>query len=304
MGRVIVYGSINADTTVEVADFPAPGETIHATGARSGPGGKGLNQAVAAARMGVRTHMVGAIGTDPAGVAMREDLAEEAGLDHSAVKSVDGPTGQAFITVEGSGENHIVIVAGANGTHSAQTAREDLDFLERGDLLVCQLEIPSDAVAAALVLARDRGATTVLNAAPAAAAVTLLGDVDLLVVNETEAATILAESGRAPIDDPADAAAHLHASTGAVVVITLGADGLVYAAGDDAGALPAHAVSPVDTTGAGDAFVGALAAGLAEGRPLRSALRFATALGALACTAAGAQGYTATRADVIEIATP
>lgn len=302
MSSVIVYGSVNADTILEVESFPLPGETIRAAGVQSGPGGKGLNQAVAAARMGASAVMVGALGTDPAAAALKEALAGENGLDLTRLREIPGPTGQAFVTVDGTGENNIMIVPGANGSHTAASAAEHLEFLARGDVLVCQLEIPFAAVAAALEVAKQRGAYTVLNAAPAAPVTGMLAHVDLLVVNETEAAAILAGLGQQQPGDPRAAAGELRHRAGTGVVITLGGDGLVYDTGEDAGALDAFPVIPVDTTGAGDAFVGALATMLAEGQPLTAALRFASALGALACTEPGAQGYRATRGQVQELA--
>lgn len=303
MGRVVIFGSANADTVLSVEHFPEPGETIHAVGSKTGAGGKGLNQAVAAGRMGAEAIMVGAIGTDAAGTALRDALANESGLNLAHLRAWEGPTGQAFVTVDAAGENHIVIVAGANGSHTAPRARENLDFLAAGDVLVCQLEIPFDATAAALEHGRARGALTVLNAAPAADVTHMLEWVDLLVVNETEAAAIIGGlGGRLNGASPGEDARFLcdHARTD--VVITLGGDGLVFAGAAGTGSLPAHPITPVDTTGAGDAFVGGLAAMLAEGEPLAAALEFASALGALACTAPGAQGYTSTREDVLALA--
>src|SRR5690625_1698079 len=303
MGRVVIFGSANADTVLSVEHFPEPGETIHAVGSKTGAGGKGLNQAVAAGRMGADAIMVGAIGTDAAGAALRDALANESGLDLAHLRAWEGPTGQAFVTVDAAGENHIVIVAGANGSHTAPRACENLDFLAAGDVLVCQLEIPFDATAAALEHGRARGALTVLNAAPAADVTHMLEWVDLLVVNETEAAAIIGGlGGRVNGASPGEDARFLcdHARTD--VVITLGGDGLVFAGAAGTGSLPAHPITPVDTTGAGDAFVGGLAAMLAEGEPLAAALEFASALGALACTTPAAQGYTSTREDVLALA--
>lgn len=302
MGRVVVYGSLNADTALEVENFPAPGETIRAAEMQTGPGGKGLNQAVAAGRMGGPAVMVGAVGTDAAAITLREALARETGLDLGPLHEVPGPTGQAFVTVDSTGENHIVIVAGANGTHTSHTATEHLDFVGASDVLLCQLEIPFAATAAALELGKSRGAYTVLNAAPAADVTHMLAHVDLLVVNETEAAALISGLGEDSGAAPAASAQVLHRRTGTDVVITLGADGLVFATGVKAGAFPAHHITPVDTTGAGDAFVGGLAVMLAEGRPLPEALRFASALGALACTQPGAQGYECTREQVLDLA--
>ncbi len=298
MGRVVVFGSLNADTVLEVESFPAPGETIRALASHTGPGGKGLNQAVAAARMGGAAVMVGAVGTDPAAESLRRALAAEPGLDSSHVRTHPGATGQAFVTVEAGGENNIVIVPGANASHTPETARAQLGFLRPADVLVCQLEVPSGAVAAGLEFASSRGVYTILNAAPAADVRHMLGGVDLLVVNETEAAAIASGYPAAPGRTPLEVARNLRESTQTDVVLTLGSSGLVYATEHTAAELSAYEISPVDTTGAGDAFVGGLATMIAEKRGLVPALEFASALGALACKGAGAQGYTATREEV------
>src|SRR5690625_1262238 len=136
MGRVVIFGSANADTVLSVEHFPAPGETIHATGSTTGAGGKGLNQAVAAGRMGAEAIMVGAIGTDAAASELRAALASESGLSLARLRAWEGPTGQAFVTVDAAGENHSVIVAGANGSHTAPSPREHRALPRAGDALV------------------------------------------------------------------------------------------------------------------------------------------------------------------------
>lgn len=317
MARVVVFGSLNVDTITQVDSLPQPGETIRAQARATSAGGKGLNQAVAAARMGGDTVMVGALGNDDHGHFLRDALANEENLDAAHVRAVGTETGEALVTVEASSENTIIILAGANGAHSPHTARANLSFLTPGDVLVCQLEIPTDAVAAALRTGKARGAITVLNAAPAAPIGEFLADIDVLVVNETEAEIVAAEVLKATGDEaeqssaaqnppaqlsPAQIAQGLHESIGASVVVTLGSQGTYYYSSTGAGEIPAFPITAVDTTGAGDAFVGALAAKLSEGAELSTALRFASALGALACEQPGAQGYVARRTEVDALA--
>ncbi|WP_194928696.1 PfkB family carbohydrate kinase [Pseudactinotalea sp. HY158] len=293
--RVIVYGSANLDTSVWVEAFPRPGETIHAHRSSSAPGGKGLNQAVAAARMGAEAVIVASIGDDARGQAVRLALAAEPGLDLSRLRSEPHtPTGQALITVDADGENQIVLIAGANGSHSPAGVPGRLEFAEAGDVLVCQLEIPMAATAAALAYGRSRGLVTVLNAAPGAPVADLLGDVSLLVVNETEARIVLEDESAATTD----LAARIHSRHGVDVVVTLGAAGVLWHTAEGPGERPAFEIDPIDTTGAGDAFVGGLATFLAEGHPLAEAIDFAAAVGAMATTGDGAQGYEADR-DVV-----
>ncbi|ASR56185.1 ribokinase [Cellulomonas sp. PSBB021] len=283
---VVVVGSVNADLVVRVARHPRPGETLLGSTSDTLPGGKGANQAVAAARQGARVALVGAVGTDPqAAVALSALRAADVDLTH--VRRVDGATGLAVVTVAGSGENTIVVVPGANATLTPARVDEARGTIARAAVCVLQLEIPLDTVAHAARLAHRHGTRVLLNAAPATA---LPRDVlrlaDPLVVNEHEAATLL---GRA-LDSPAAAAAHELTGLGVrSVVVTLGAAGLVGHGPDGAFSWSAPVVQPVDTTGAGDAFVGALAAGLAAGQPLRAASAHATRVAAYSVTRLGAQ---------------
>ena len=245
--------------------------------------------------------MVAALGRDAVGDAVAAELAAEENLDMDAVLRVSEPTGQAMIQSDADGENAIVVVAGANAANTPENVVERLAAVQSGDIVVCQLEIPEPAVAAALSEAKKRGATTVLNAAPAAPVGHLLENVDVLSVNETEADTILGTK-------VTDRAQQLHLRYGGSIVVTLGSHGCQYIdaylpdADVKADALPAHHVDVVDTTGAGDAFVGAFAAALAVGESLATPARWGTALGAIATGASGAQGYTASRADVVALA--
>jgi ribokinase len=279
---VVVLGSANVDVVVRVALIPAPGETVLGTGRERHPGGKGLNQAVAAARAGARTAFVGTVGRDPEGDRLLATMRDE-GIDTTAVDRVDEPTGMALVVVQQSGENAIVVSPGANDSATALSPA-GTSLLGPGAVLVVQLEIPDALVAEGATLARAAGATVVLNAAPARPlSDTLLANVDVLVVNEHEAVAL---TGTA---DLPTAAAGLARRVPAVVV-TLGADGAMHLARDGGGPVstPGLAADVVDTTGAGDAFVGVLAAALATGANLPAAVRRAVAAGSLAVERRGA----------------
>lgn len=281
-GRVWVVGSLNVDTTIGVEEIVAPGQTILARSISRSPGGKGLNQAVAAARSSADVRMVGRIGQDDAAELLLSTMSGVDGLDTSHLRlSETAPSGQAIIQRDARGENSIIVVPGANAELTAQMVRTELAEIEPGDAVVCQLEIPLETVAAALRIARSNGALTVLNAAPAAEVQDLLADVDVLIVNETEAEALL----RSTVSDPAAALAKRFSCA---AVVTLGGDGSLVADPRGTFRIPASPVDVVDTTGAGDAFVGTLAAELSHGRPLGAAGRTASAAAAVACTVPGA----------------
>jgi len=266
-GRVCVVGSANLDLVASTLRLPAPGETVLGTDYAEHAGGKGLNQAVAAARAGATTTFIGAVGRDDAGRFLLDQLAG-AGID-TVVERSARPTGRAVITVDAAGENSIVVVAGAN-------AEVRVTAVPPAEVLLTQLEVPLAAVAAALELARAAGTRTVLNPAPAVQLPDrLLPLVDVLVPNEHELGLI------------GSADALIAAGVGAVVT-TLGAAGVRVITHDQEWHVPPFPVEPVDTTGAGDAFCGALAARLAAGDPLDLAVRAAAAAGALATTRRGA----------------
>jgi len=288
-GSVVVVGSINLDTTLDVARLPAAGETVLATRLRTAVGGKGANQAAAAARHGAPTTFVGAVGDDAAGGSLLAEL-RGCGVDVSRCRTVTGvPSGQALITVDAAGTNTIVVAAGAN----AALTPDDIGTTADAAVVLVQLEIAESTVRAALAAGRDAGATTILNPAPARALdPSLLALCDILVPNEHEAAALTGESS------PERAAATLGAATGGTVVVTCGSRGAWVWWGGALGALPALPVEAIDTVAAGDAFCGVLAAALAEGRPFEDALRRAAAAGALATTVAGALPSLPTRAAV------
>lgn len=286
MGRVVVTGSINVDAVARTERHPAAGETVHGSSLDLLPGGKGANQAVAAARAGAATLMVGCVGDDAFGRRMRENLAAE-GVEVGCVRVQPGaPTGMALVVVDRGGENRIVVVAGANAMlGAADVAAVPVDG---GDVVLTQLEVPSEAVREALVRGRAAGATTMLNAAPAAALPDdVIAAADVLLVNLPELETLTGSPIR---DDEAllDAAAIQRDRCRRAVVVTLGARGALLLAGGTPLRIEGHAVPVVDTTGAGDCFAGAMAARLVAGDDLDQAVRFATAAAALSVQQPGA----------------
>lgn len=297
-GAVLVLGSLNLDLVVHAPRLPAPGETLTGQHFATDEGGKGANQAVAARRMGASVAMLGCVGRDAHGRRLRDALVRD-GIGVDTVAEVDGvPTGVASIVVGADGENSIVVVPGANHRIGPAEVRRHGEALRAARLLVAQLEVPLDAVDEALRLAREAGVTTLLNAAPAADLPdTLLARVDWLVVNENEAAA-LAGHAVASLEQAKAAGARLLQRGPKQVVVTLGAHGLVLVSSDGAVHQPAPKVQAVDSTGAGDTFVGTLAAGLAQGLPPRQALRWGQAAAALAVTRRGTQSAMPTRDEV------
>ncbi|WP_088316708.1 ribokinase [Kineosporia sp. R_H_3] len=294
---VVVVGSANADLVIRVERRPGAGETVLGGDVATIPGGKGANQAVAAARVaegsGVAVRFVGRVGDDEHGAMLRASLASS-GVDVALLGTADRATGAALILVDPDGDNSIVVSPGANAAVTADDAR--CDAVAGATVVVLQREVPAEVSLAAAEHARG---TVVLNLAPAGPVPdALLARTDVLVVNEHEAALLIGE----PVGDgglaPADAARRLRALGPGAAVITLGAQG-AYAQDDagDAWARP-PAVEVVDTTGAGDAFVGALAASLARGASVTGSLEVAVVVGALAVTATGAQPSFPTAAQV------
>lgn len=287
-GRVVVVGSANADLVARTPRLPASGETVLGTSLRTHAGGKGLNQAVAAARDGAPVAFAGAVGAD-ANAAMLRAALTDAGVDVTALRTVDGPSGTALISVDEAGANTIVVVPGANAAVSA----EALPDVGPGVVLLLQLEIPLPAVRAAVAVGRAAGAVVVLNAAPATElADALLADLDHLVVNEGEASLIAGTDAGA---DPSTVASALLRRVRSVVVTLGGAGALALSRGGDELRVPAPTVDVVDTTGAGDTFVGVFAAALADGKSVPDAVRRAVAAGALSVTRAGAVPSVPTR---------
>ena len=287
--HVTVLGSLNMDISVTVPRLPGPGATVLGPAARFTPGGKGANQAVAAARLGAGVRMAGCVGDDDFGRQLLKALRAE-GVDAAAVRTVAGtPTGLAMISVDPAGENLITVASGANREVGA--ADVDQALRRPGDILVICAEIPVPAIKKALTEAQGRPCILNLAPAPPEAAVIVAGQPpDWLVVNETEAAAVL---GRpvGGLAEAAQAAAALTASGVNHAVVTAGAHGaaLASAPAHTAQTIPAFRVEAVDTVGAGDTFVGALAVALAAGVPAADAVRAAAAAAATAATRHGAQ---------------
>lgn len=287
-GRVVVLGSLNADVFARVERHPKPGETVLGSGGEVRAGGKGANQAAAAALAGAQVVMVGAVGSDAYAAVATGNLAR-AGVSLDAVRTVDGPTGLALITVSADGENSIIVIPGAN----AKVGQPDLIHLESltaTDVLVLQGEVPAGTVATATRIAADCGARVVVNLAPVIPLpAEVLRRADPLVVNEHEGAGALRLFDADPSGlTPEGVCEALRLLGVPSVVMTLGGQGALIA--DDAVTqIPAEKVDVVDTTGAGDAFAGALAAGLCAGEDLVTAARRATRFAAEAVQHEGAQ---------------
>lgn len=283
---IIVIGSINLDLIATVGRLPDPGETVPGSTFKTAPGGKGANQALAAARAGAQVRMIGAVGKD-AFAAEALACLKEGRVDLSGVREAHAATGTAHILVDSSGENVIVVVPGANGAVlPGDLAKADP---KRGDILLLQHEIPQLTIEAALDAARSAGAITILNTAPfRTEAASSLGKADYVVANETEFdlyGEALALRGR---DRPARMRSFAE-STGRTIIVTLGGEGVQAATPEAFFEVAALKITPVDTVGAGDTFCGYLAAGLASGLGLEAALRRAAAAGSLACLKPGAQ---------------
>ncbi len=286
---VIVLGSANRDYTVVVDRHPLPGETLLGGNIATGTGGKGANQAAAAARAGARPIFVGAVGDDSTGTDMLTELSD-AGVDVSHVaRTAEAPTGVALITVSKAGENTIVVAAGANATlRPESTAALVASLITPGSVLLSQLEIPLETLEASAVSATAAGARFLLNLSPyQPVADELLALCDPLIVNETEAEELWGQPVESAVDAQTAARALLSGSRS--VVITLGGDGVVVADGEGVEWLPSREVPVVDTTGAGDAFAGALATSLAEGDSLRDAVARGIHAGSIAVQYLGAQ---------------
>ncbi|RUS46021.1 ribokinase [Cohnella sp. AR92] len=297
MSQIVVIGSINMDIVNQVEQFPLPGETIHGKGVSYLPGGKGANQAVAAALAGGQVEMVGAVGTDSFGPVLRESLGGY-GVGTKHVGAKPGSSGLAFITVSDSGENQIILAEGSNG--QVLPGDVDKELLAGAKAVMLQNEIPWETNLQAMRMCREIGhVRLVYNPAPVRPIPQEAYElIDLLVVNETEAEGL---TGLAVVsqEDAAAAAAELIRRGAGSALVTLGSKGAYYAGADGERLFaPARKVRAIDTTAAGDTFIGALVAAGTNGLPMEEALSYAAAAAAIAVTRPGAQASIPTREEI------
>ncbi|WP_447789374.1 MULTISPECIES: ribokinase [Pseudomonas] len=296
--KVVVIGSLNMDLVTRAPRLPRGGETLIGKSFATVSGGKGANQAVAAARLGAQVSMVGCVGSDAYGEALRGALLAEQ-IDCQAVSTVEDSSGVALIVVDDNSQNAIVIVAGANGALTPEVIDRFDAVLQAADVIICQLEVPDATVGHALKRGRELGKTVILNPAPASRPLPAdwYAAIDYLIPNESEASAL---SGL-PVDSLSTAetaAARLIAMGAGKVIITLGSQGSLFADGKRFEHFPAPKVKAVDTTAAGDTFVGGFAAALAAGKSEVEAIRFGQVAAALSVTRAGAQPSIPTLSDV------
>ncbi|MGM0423976.1 MAG: ribokinase [Thermodesulfobacteriota bacterium] len=301
MSRVIVLGSANTDLSVQVPRLPQSGETLQGSGFQTSFGGKGANQALAALYSGAETLLLARIGTDYYGQALFKHL-QHSGLPVAGLTwDQEQPAGLALILVDSQGNNQIVVVPGSNQNLSSADVESFSHCLSPGDILLVQLEIPLPTVAAGLKLAKSRGLTTILDPAPyQPLPAEILANVDILTPNQSEAAA-LAGTNPDDLQGTEDILQGL-LSKDQTLILTLGREGALVIGKSNREHVPAFQVQARDSVAAGDAFNGALAAGLAQGKPLSQALRLAGAAGALCSTRPGAQAALPSQAEIEELA--
>jgi len=285
--RIAVVGSLNIDLVVELDRMPNPGETVFGSTLERHPGGKGLNQAVAAARLESDVHMIGAVGDDGSGDWLL-DVVRREGIHSEGIAKVPGTSGTAVIEVDSNSENRIIVIPGANATVSPTAVADHLRSLDAVDVVLTQGEVPIDVMIAAAETGKRIGSQVVVNPAPVMDfPKELLKNVDVLVPNEHEARELTGLSVDNMVD-AVEAAQALQERGPTCVIITRGDKGAVWTSPEGSGQTAAFKVSAVDTVAAGDAFCGGLSAGLARGLGMAEALRWGSAAGALAATGRGA----------------
>ena len=293
---ILVVGSSNIDLVASVDRLPSRGETVLGYRFAQSFGGKGANQAVAAARAGAEVAFLSKLGADANGRLIEQHLAAQGLSRPILLRDAEFPTGVAMILVDHSGENHIAVVPGSNGRLTPADLRQHRELIAGARVLLLQMEIPRETVFEALRLGRECGLTTILNPAPAAPLPSdLLRLIDILTPNESEAQVLTGSA------DPAEAARILTDRGVGTVVVTCGANGAFLATGNDVTHIPGFLVETIDSTGAGDAFNGAVACAVAEGVPIKSAIVRANAAGALATTGRGAQESMPTKDDIEQL---
>jgi ribokinase len=292
------------DLVTRAPRLPKGGETLIGQSFTTVSGGKGANQAVAAARLGARVSMIGCVGNDAYGEALRGALLAEQ-IDCRAVSTIDGSSGVALIVVDDSSQNSIVIVPGANGALTAEAIDRFDSVILAADVLICQLEVPDASVGHALKRGRELGKTVILNPAPASRPLPSdwYASIDYLIPNESEASALSGLSVDS-LESAQAAATRLMAMGAGKVIITLGAQGSLFADGQRFEHFPAPVVNAVDTTAAGDTFVGGFAAALAAGKDEAQAIRFGQVAAALSVTRAGAQPSIPALSEVQAFKTP
>ena len=298
LSKITVVGSLNMDLIVRTPRIPSPGETIIGSGFHTAPGGKGANQAVAAARLGAQVSMVGRVGKDEFAATLLENLTLANVNTQFIIQDPESPTGVALIEVDDSGENSIVVASGANMRVTSLDVDAAQEAIFAADLLLLLLEIPLKVVIQAAVLAKRKNITVILNPAPARKLTSeLLNLVDILIPNEIETALLTG----LPVGSQYEikvAASSLLTSGIKTVILTLGEKGALLTQEGKSEIFPAFQIKPVDTTAAGDAFIGGFAVALAEGKSMTEAIRWGNAAGALATTRLGAQPSLPMRQDV------
>ncbi|MDB1113702.1 ribokinase [Pseudomonas extremaustralis] len=296
--KVVVVGSLNMDLVTRASRLPRAGETLIGQTFTTVPGGKGANQAVASARLGADVSMIGCVGTDAYGIQLRDALLVE-GIDCRAVSTVEGSSGVALIVVDDTSQNAIVIVAGSNGELTPASLQAFDTVLQAANVIVCQLEVPMATVGYALKRGRELGKTVILNPAPASAPLPAewYASIDYLIPNESEAGALSGVTVDS-LDSARLAATRLIQAGAGKVIITLGPQGVLFSDGQVFEHLVAPKVKAVDTTAAGDTFVGGFAAALANGESEAEAIRFGQVAAALSVTRAGAQPSIPTLHDV------
>jgi ribokinase len=294
--NIVALGSINTDLVINTPQLPKPGETVSGSNFKTMLGGKGANQAIAAARLGSSVSMIGRVGNDPYGLTALENLRQQ----HVDIRQVtvdpSTPSGIAFILIDECGNNSIIVSPGANG----QLHHDDLDpcasLFGTHTILLTQLEIPAPVVAAGIHIAKARGGYVILNPSPAHQADTrVLKEVDTLILNETELITL------SRCDEMQSGLKTLLEIGVKQIVLTLGAKGCILLSADQEFNLPAHSVKVVDTTGAGDAFIGAFSTAIASGHDFLTAGKWGNAAGALATTSLGAQSSLPDKKQILDL---
>ncbi|MCQ2914535.1 MAG: ribokinase [Alphaproteobacteria bacterium] len=296
---IVVYGSMNADFFLNVPHFPKPGETILIDGSKTSPGGKGENQAVSACVVGGKVAMIGAVGNDETANIPLQAL-KDRGVDTSFVIKSNAPTGMAMVMLDASAENSIVVAGGANLTLKASDIPEKL--LNKDNIFIFQMETEKSEIFKAIKLVKNSGAKVVLNVAPAfPVPEDVLNNVDYLIVNEGEAQTLLQEIDKNNSNlDASNSAKALHKITNNVVIITLGKNGSIYCENGKVEKIDPYKIKPVDTTGAGDCFVGIFTEQIHEGKSVKEACSIASIGSALSCLKKGAQAGVPTMNEILK----